>query len=313
MLKTLSDTASAKLEAKDFEKIVGEKLSPHLRKWVDQQDFRFQWASPAQYQECRQKIRAELSSEIQKSGEERLEVWNRGWSENLLALDSLALEFALIPKYFREKPMLRWNETFIEPLSPHFEYKMLSFFRNWLFDKYLRDRSSVYEFGCGTGHNLIDIRSVNPRAQLWGLDWAKSSQDILKALKAKGLVDNLYAQSFDLFRPDLNFKLEKDCAVLTVASLEQTGERFHAFLDYLIQQKPKICLHLEPIIEFLDPKSELDRLSIEYFEKRNYLRGFLDELKRREGLNEIQILKAQRNSIGGLPIQAYSIVVWAPR
>ena len=73
-----------------------------------------------------------------------------------------------------------------------------------------------------------------------------------------------------------------------------------------------MCIHIEPIEELLDKNILLDYLSIKYFEKRNYLSGFLSGLKKLEKQNKIKILKADRNNIGSLFIEGYSIIVWQP-
>ena len=54
------------------------------------------------------------------------------------------------------------------------------------------------------------------------------------------------------------------------------------------------------------------KLTVKYFEKRNYLSGLLSGLRKLEKQNKIKILKADRNNIGSLFIERYSIIVWQP-
>ena len=100
--------------------------------------------------------------------------------------------------------------------------------------------------------------------------------------------------------------------MLTVAALEQTGTRYERFLRYLIKQKPKIVIHIEPIPELLDPDNLIDYLSIKYMEKRKYLSGYLTHLKELEKQGKIKILEARRSGIGSQYIDGYSIIAWRP-
>jgi len=207
---------------------------------------------------------------------------------------------------------VRWNQKFIKPASKNFEYNMLGVILDWVFDKYIRNAGAVYEFGCGTGHNLVRARKLNPAAILWGLDWAVSSQAIIRKLALERSDSKLFAHRFNFFNPDMDFLVEKDAVVYTVASLEQIGTEFDKFITYLLSNKPKLCIHVEPIAELLDENNLLDYLSIKYFKKRNYLDGFLTYLRQLESKGDIKILKAQRNYIGSFFIEGYSVVVWIP-
>ena len=77
-------------------------------------------------------------------------------------------------------------------------------------------------------------------------------------------------------------------------------------------KKPDYCIHVEPIEELLDENNLLDWLLIQYFNKRKYLKGFLNHLHVLEKNSNVEILKAQRSYIGSLFIDGYSIVVWKP-
>jgi len=153
---------------------------------------------------------------------------------------------------------------------------------------------------------------VNPRASLWGLDWANTSQRIVECIAQQGIDHNIHAHRFDYFGPDKSFCLERDSAVYTVASLEQVGAKWTKFIEYILENRPRICIHVEPIAELLDPGRLIDYLSIEYFKKRNYLKDFLSGLRLLEREGKIRIHRAQRTHIGSLFIEGYSVIVWSP-
>jgi SAM-dependent methyltransferase len=247
------------------------------------------------------------------SGEHRRDQWEAGWRENLdLFLRQPNDVGLIIPNYFNKYGAIRWRGRYIRPLSEQFEYRSLAIIQDWLFDQYLRDAAAIYEFGCGTGINLLRARQVNPGASLWGLDWVTSSQQIIEQLAGSGIDSNIRGHRFDYFDPDGSFRLASDSFVYTVASLEQVGARWDKFVDYILHNRPRLCVHIEPIAELLNPDKFIDYLSIEYFKKRNYLKGFLSGLRRLEQEGKVRILRAQRTYIGSLFIEGYSVVVWAP-
>ena len=253
-----------------------------------------------------------LSEYVVYAGEHRFNDWDNGWGENLIDFEKTRSVNSLIPRYFGKYKTNRLNQKFVRSNDPSFEVKMLSLLQYWLFEKYFKDSETIYEFGCGTGHNLLRAREINNKAKLWGLDWAPSSQKLLNGISK--LVDsNLFSHNFDYYNPDENFKLDKNSCVFTFASLEQTGSNYKNFINYLIKNKPSLCLHIEPTSETLDENNLLDFLSIKYFNKRNYLNGFINHLKELETQNLLEILDVKRSFIGSYFIDGYSIIVWRPK
>jgi hypothetical protein len=299
----------------DFQDIFGVPLSNYMKEKINEYNFIYEDVSIDEHNSYIRKIvEVLLDPVIVKAGEHRREDWEKGWGENLrkITTASNALLEATNPQYFSKYSILRWKQRFIKPMNKYFERNSLAIILDWLFDRYFRDASAVYEFGCGTGHNLLHLREVNSKAKLYGLDWAKSSQKIIEELVRKKIANNMYAHQFDYFSPDINFKLEKDSIVFTVASLEQIGNRFDAFLSYIFENRPQLCIHVEPIAELLDPSNLLDFLSIQYFIKRNYLDGFLTRLRELEKSGHCKIHQTQRTFIGSFFIEGYSIVIWSP-
>lgn len=305
---------SAALGPGDFEQAFGESLSPFVIQQIQKYDFAFETLSETEQEKLLIKIvDTLLDPNLMKSGEHRLSQWESGWGENLQALSTHPGDSTqIVPRYFNKYNAVRWQGRFLKPLSEKFELHSLAIILDWLFDQYCRKATTIYEFGCGTGHNLMHLREINPHATLWGLDWATSSQEILKRLSRDQLCTNLHGRRFDYFNPDTGFLLEPESMIYTVASLEQIGERWHPFVEYLLEQKPAICIHVEPIAELLDPDVLLDNLSCKYFRKRNYLQGFLEGLRALERQGRVRIHRAQRTGIGSLFIEGYSVLVWSP-
>ena len=181
-----------------------------------------------------------------------------------------------------------------------------------VFADYLIKHKNIYEFGCGTGHNLLFLRKINPDCTLVGLDWAKSSQETLSLLSRTLMDEKIYGKNFDYFSPDFDFKLKPSAAVFTIASLEQIGDRHGLFIDYLMENKPEIVVHVEPFRDLLDEQNPVDLASIKYMKQRNYIDGYCEAIFKLQRNNEAQVHLFERTFIGSKYVDGYTILVWSP-
>lgn len=172
--------------------------------------------------------------------------------------------------------------------------------RRELYEKYLGGITEVSEFGCGLGHNLVPLLGTGRR--LRGFDWADSAVRNVRDL-------GIEAHVFDMLKPNLKIKVSG--AVITVHALEQLGRRWDRFLLYLLEQMPKVCIHIEPIAELYD-ESARDQERLAYHRKRGYLSGFLPEIKKMEHHGMAEILEVRKSPFGGKDHDAYSVIVWRP-
>ena len=198
------------------------------------------------------------------------------------------------------------------PTSTHFEASFLAVIRAYLFDRFLAPCSTVYEFGCGTGHNLLALAKQQPGKRLVGLDWSESSVKLINQLASTFGV-NAHGQRFDFFSPNKKLVLDDNAGVLTVGALEQVGKHFASFLVFLLAKKPTVCVHLEPIVEQYDPDELFDYVAARYHRKRGYLDGFLPALQAFEKRGSLEILAVHRIPFGSLCHEAYTYIVWKPR
>jgi SAM-dependent methyltransferase len=256
-------------------------------------------------------IKTLLSDTLKVTGPHRKQDWEKGWSENLEDYRSNKSDLSqLIPKFVKQKEIVRFRGNYILPIDPHFETNFVTCMRYFLFSKYFADVSSVYEFGCGTGLNLVAVAGLFPEKELCGLDWSQASCDIVDEL-AKTLKLKLKSKLFDMFSPDETIKLDNTCAVFTIGAMEQLGTNFKTFTDFLLEKRPAVCINIETNYELLDKNVLFDYLGALYLEKRNYLRGYLDYLKQLEKNGKIKILET-RKTIGSLYHEGYAYTVWKP-
>lgn len=250
------------------------------------------------------------SDNIVKSGEHRITEWDNGWNENLQLFKNTKDINSLIPKYHSKYKIVRWINDIIYTMTDNFDYKIHICFVDAILQHYIKDCQKVVEFGCGPAYHLIRLNKLNPDLKLVGCDWAKSSQEIITEINNTSNID-IKSYNFDFFKPNYDVDLN-GAAIYTVAALEQIGDNFKPFVDYIFEKQPNICIHLEPIDELLDDGKHniLNELSIKYFRKRNYLNGFLPYLEDLERNGKIEILKKQRIFSGSYFIEGHSLIVW---
>jgi len=310
-----------KLTPQDFRSVF-RGVSDYLAQRIDNYDLRHRPLTPDERERALcDMVKAIHEHPLSVAGPHRQDDWEKGWGENLSTrhhTQVLTAKEIVRPYYYNKYPVVRWKGDLYAPLSPNYEYDMLCVIEDYIFDKYFRHYEHFHEFGCGTGHNLLRVRDANPKAILHGYDWAQSAVDLINSLPNLGPgrgIANIDARRFDFFHPDWNhrLKLPGSCGVYTVAALEQVGTNFHPWLNYIMEQRPGIVAHIEPIGEVLDPNVLQDYLSLAYFKKRGYLSGYLQHLRLLESRSLITIHEITRTTIGSKFIEGYTVIVWSPR
>ena len=300
-----------KIEIEDFSSL-GE-LSLFIKNKIKESDLRYSFPDTQQRDDVLLKIiKYLLSDDIIYAGSHRKNQWEDGWAENLNEyIKSRDIE-AIVPKYFDKYGFQRLKGKLIIPQSDNFEIGLVKIFQYIIFEKYLINSKNVYEFGAGTGHNLLRVREINKNASLYSMEWTKSGVEIINSV-AKNLGDNkLSGICFNNFIPDYNIKLQPDSHVYTFAALEQLGDNTDNLINYWITNKASMVINIEPMAEPLDESELLQYLSIKYFEKRGYLKDYIKKLKLLEKEGKIIIHDVIRTGIGSLFIEGYSIIAWSP-
>jgi hypothetical protein len=248
---------------------------------------------------------------IERSDEENLAAWERGWQQNLG--DARAGNFApatLKPKYFRGNKYLRWQRDILVCDNPQIEHDLFVLARRLLFGTYLSTANTVYEIGSGSANNLWLLSEMFPQARIVGLDWVRPAVELATELgQATGR--RIEGQRFNMLDPDPSFTPEPAAAFVTIHALEQIGERHGALLDWMAAAQPAVVLHYEPILEFYDPANLLDYLALWYSERRRYLTGFWTAIAQRRDAGRLEVVDARRPGLGGVYHEA-SVIVWKP-
>jgi len=256
-------------------------------------------------------LRVVDSNTLSVSGPQKKPEWENGWSENLASFIAGGDVESLIPKYVKRNRPMRLEGQYVQPEDAEFENSFLSVLHTYVFQKYFTPATEIFEFGSGTGINLIELANLFPEKTLHGLDWVESSKGILEKLSPK-FGGRIRGHIFDMFSPESTVPIPPGSAVFTAGALEQLGTQFEAFLNFMIQCRPAICVHLEPVYELYDDNLLFDYVATRFSLARNWLRGFLPRLHDLQSQDAIEILKVKR-TLGSFFHDGYSILAWRPK
>ncbi len=260
-----------------------------------------------------QVIRSIETGDLAKAGENRQPDWEQGWKENLREFIESGYNLErLVPKYFKKNVPVRLNLDYVMPELPNFVFVYTHIYRTWLFRKYFQNVKNIYEFGCGPAYHLAYLAQMYPHKRFFGLDWASSSQEIIRCL-ASNFGWKIEGYKFDFFSPDNDFCLFRNSGVLTFGALEQIGEKHRPFLEFLLRNNPAVCVNVECLEELYDPTDLLSYLALQYHKKRNYLSGYLTALLDLEKEGRIEIIQYHHHCFGNLFDDPLSYVIWKPR
>lgn len=245
-------------------------------------------------------------------GEHRHNIWEMAWSDVAKRYRETGDLSSLEPSFIGGSAYIRLLGDYARPLKEKFEFNYFRVLRTWLFRKFLADATHVYEFGCGSGFNLAALAQMFPDKQLVGLDWATAAVDVINEFS--GRFDfNLKGQRFNFFEPSASLEFGPKVAAMTFCALEQTGERFKGFIDWLLEQKPGIVVSMEPTPEFYDANNLYDSLALRYHTKRQYLSGYYTYLRKLADEGKIDLIISRRLNMGSQFHEGYSLLVWRPR
>lgn len=284
------------------------------RAWVGHVDaVAYENVSGPERDACVKRCVEQLTSDpLPQAGTHRHPAWETGWMEHETLFDAYG-EGGLTPRYFYKYPYARIQGSFVRGVEPLLELSLLRLVQDVVGDAFLSEAQCLVEYGCGTGHNLVYARKTYAAgARLIGMDWARSSQRLVNKVSTHAGLD-IEGQYFDYFDHRTFVNIPRGSAVLTVCSLEQVGTRYVDFIEYLIKQRPSVVVHIEPMQELLDSDVLLDWLSIQYAERRNYLKGFLSYLNSPSVQGRLEVLLAGRSGVGSFFVDGYQVCAWTPR
>jgi hypothetical protein len=272
------------------------------------------------YKECSQEERDEIINQVidkikndeQEIGSPiRTDIWTKGWGENLTAFNENHSEEAFTPKFIRPSEVIRLNGDFVKPKDFNFERNFSYVIRSYICENYLIPYKNIHEFGSGSGFHLIPITRRFPDKNIFGSDFVQTAVDLINNV-AKHYDYNLSASLFNLIQPNSNYKIPESSVVCTFGAIEQIASKFDNFLDFLLERKPELCIHIEPAVEMYDDKNLVYSLAIKFHRKRGYSEGMIPKLEAMDKSGKIKLLKIKRLNFGGLMFEGFTLMIWKP-
>ena len=192
---------------KDIEKSFGDKaenFSENLLNTIKSINLNYQTIENKDLEKLHIEILEKLFLDRQKIGAlERTEIWEKGWEENLNKfINNPNDESALIPRFIRPGLPIRFFQKFIKPENKMFELDYFRIYRLWLFEKYFKNYENIYEFGCGTGFNLLEGARLFKNKNFFGSDFVESSVKLVNSLAKNYNLSNLEAEKFNFIEPN---------------------------------------------------------------------------------------------------------------
>jgi len=304
-----------RVTSEDFCRIFGTdwgQVPERARAILAECNFRYRRPTPTERDDILLSIIKRIdSADFWVSGESKQDIWERGWSENLLEFEKTGNLARLWPKFLAGKKILRMEDDWILPECESFEFDLVDVHRRWVFSKYLTGCTEIFEFGCGSCQHLPVLVEMFPDVVVHGLDWASASSKIIRTLSTR-FGWNVRPHLFNLFEPDDRIPLGSDAGVVTIGTMEQLGSNFDNFLQFLYRKKPRVVVHLETLDELYDPAKLSGYLAMRYDRARNYLSNYLSTLRQVENDRTVEIVASRHVAFGSMYHDSYSLLVWRP-
>ena len=266
---------------------------------------------PIQYDELNSEQYKEYYELCLEMLNKKLEVdWQDDWFSVLqnLQTNNDNVKSIIRPKWFRESAFVNIHNCLSLTETPYVDWEYQLITRQMLFYTHLRDIENICEFGSGSGANFYLINEILQDKNFILSDISVTSLKIIEELKRKLNRNNLIYSNIDI-EQDIDLQLPDNTAVITTSVLEQIGDNYKNFINFILKEKPQIVINVEPIVELLDSKNGFDNVMNLYCEKRKYLAGYLTELEKLEKQKKIKIIMKKRTMVSGTFIEN-SVLIW---
>ena len=307
------------ISSADFAAMVGgsvDELTSEEVGFLDDGGLTYRNLTPEELSDVLAGIERDLEGrDMPVSGPGMHALWERNWAAQLEAVigsDDDTANRKIVPEFIQDRNIVRLDGEFVTTRTLAFELNLANLLSKWLFRRYFSDVDWIGDFGAGSGLNLGFLADLFPGKALRGFDWSGSAVRIIDHIGEIKQAD-VRGHLFDFEEPDQSLNVPSRAGVLTWGALEQVGNRFEPFMDWIRTRDPEIVVHVEPIVDWYDENLMVDEIAIRYHEKRGYLKDFWPALQDLEAAGEIEILQARRLRFGSLFHEVYSYIVWRPK
>jgi hypothetical protein len=162
----------------DIEEIVGFPISEECKQIINILDTSFSPLTQQERDDVILNIINHIDLDLEKTGQHRLEKWEKGWYENFELLKNGAELSSLVPKYFGKYDIVRWKGDFVKANNIHLDYYQISILVDAILHEYVGDKySNLFEFGCGPAYHLLRFEGFNNKTNLINLSCTINNKD----------------------------------------------------------------------------------------------------------------------------------------
>lgn len=169
------------LGIKDFATLFNvsqERFSSSIKEEIETTNFKYYRLNRNERDSLLLKILKEINEhDLQKVGSQRKNIWESCWNTHKDNLKASGFNFdQCVPLFVKNYRFIRLNQDYIETEDTNFLYNATKLLLKYIFEEYLVDISCLYEFGCGSGHNLVPFAKLYPQKNV--ADWTGQNHQL---------------------------------------------------------------------------------------------------------------------------------------
>ena len=179
---------------------------------------------------------------------------------------------------------------------------------------YIKEASSIVELGAGYGSKIIGLSQIKEikKKPLFGFELTANGCSIMDLISNHTDL-NLTTGFCDFEKENFGIKgLPKGAIIFTSYSLHYLPELTIQLIKNIMQLKPLIVIHFEPIYQLYQNNTFHHEMCKKYFEYNDYTKNILSILKEASEKKLITISKIVPNIFGSNPFLPISVLEWKP-
>jgi len=177
---------------------------------------------------------------------------------------------------------------------------------------YLSEKDTLVELGCGWGRNLFYALDMKLCKKAIGGEYTKEGRELGELISSQFDLP-FEIRPFDYYKPDHDFMQQLQGAVVfSHNSIEQISQMPEETILSIIQNRPKVVIHFEPIFEYRNQDTILHYLWKRFTEINDYNRNLLTVLEKLEKKGMLKIILEDVHAFGLNAFNPGSFIIWQP-
>ncbi len=183
-----------------------------------------------------------------------------------------------------------------------------------ILSKYIDNSDALVELGAGYGSKILTLSKIKSfsKLNLFAGELTVSGQRLIKLISQN--MGKKISVGFCDFRT-LNFSklnIPENSIIFSSYAAHYVPYLKDQYVEKILQLKPKIVVHFEPLYEIQTEKTIFESMCKKYIEINDYNRNLYSQLIKAQKNKKIE-LKIKKNVIGSNPFLPISIIEWSPK